>query len=47
MENRAEKRHPESAPIIFSPFTSQNWCPDNAEVENFSTAACFFYRSAG
>ena len=42
MENRAEKRHAETIPIIFSPFSTQNWCSNCAEAENFSTSGMFF-----
>jgi hypothetical protein len=45
MENRAEKRHAKSAPVIFSPFSTQNWCPNHAEVGNFSTSGMFFKSS--
>jgi len=42
MENRTELRYPRSVPIIFSPFSTQNWCPDQAESVNFSASGMFF-----
>lgn len=45
MENRAEKRHAKSAPVIFSPFSIENWCPSYAEVGNFSSNGMFFMSS--
>lgn len=42
MENRSEKRHVNNASIVFSLFSTQNWCPDHAEVGNFSSSGMFF-----
>ncbi len=42
MENRSEKRHVNSAAIVFSPFSTQNWCANYAKVGNFSTSGMFF-----
>ena len=42
MENRSEKRQVNSASIIFSPFSTQNWCPDYAKVGNFSSSGMHF-----
>jgi hypothetical protein len=42
MDSRAEKRHAKSVPIIFSPFSVQNWCPNYAKVRNCSTSGMFF-----
>jgi hypothetical protein len=37
MEKRGEKRHTESASIIFSPFSIQNWSDNSSKVGNFSS----------
>jgi hypothetical protein len=42
MENRSENRRLNNASIIFSPFSTQNWCPHQAEVGNFSSSGMFF-----
>jgi len=36
MEKRGEKRRTESASIIFSPFSIQNWSDNSSKVCNFS-----------
>ena len=37
MEKRGEKRRTESASIIFSPFSIQNWSDNSSKVGNFSS----------
>jgi hypothetical protein len=42
MEKRGEKRHTESASIIFSPFSIQNWSDNSSKVGNFSSNGMYF-----
>ena len=37
MEKRGEKRRTESASIVFSPFSVQNWSDNSSKVGNFSS----------
>jgi hypothetical protein len=41
MEKRGEKRRTESASIIFSPFSIQNWSDNSSKVGNFSNKGVY------